>query len=131
VDEVTFLTFDEVLALHTDQLSRYGGRDGILDPNVVKSAIAQARVTMFGQYLHSDIAEMAAAYLCHFAAAQGFVDGNKRTGAVCALVFLERNGYTVDCTEDEFYDVTMGVANHLIDKLSLGNWIRERLLPIA
>jgi death-on-curing protein len=45
---------------------------------------------------------MAAAYLFHPAKNHPFVDGNKRTGAVAALVFLELNGYDFDCPEDNF-----------------------------
>ena len=73
---------------------------------------------------------MTAAYLFHFAAAQGFVDGNKRTGAVCATTFLALNGYDLDCTDDELYDVTMEVANHRLEKGPLGDWIRERIAPV-
>ena len=131
MDDIRFLALDEVLGLHSRQLARYGGRDGILDANLVQSALAQPQAAMFGEYLHEDIAAMAAAYLFHFAGAQGFVDGNKRTGTVCATVFLEINGYELDCTDDELYDVTMNVANHQVDKASLAQWIRERLAPIS
>ena len=81
---ITFLTFDEVLQIHRRHLDVYGGRDGFIDRSIVESATAQPQASMFGQYLHEDIAHMAAAYLFHFAAAQGFVDGNKSTAAgVC------------------------------------------------
>ena len=129
MDAIRFLTLDDVLGLHRRQLARYGGRDGILDQNVVESALAQPQATMFGNYLHEDVAAMAAAYLFHFAAAQGFIDGNKRTGAVCATTFLGMNGYEIDCTDDELYEVTMEVANHRLEKAPLGDWIRDRLVP--
>jgi death-on-curing protein len=129
VDEITFLTIDDLLELHSDQLARYGGMDGILDRNVVESALAQPQATMFGEFLHTDIAEMAAPYLFHFAAAQGFVDGNKRTAAVAAAVFLARNGYRLNCADDELYDVTIAVANNTLQKPSIGDWIRERIVP--
>src|SRR5688500_12168877 len=82
---------------------------------------------MCGEYLHSDIAEMAAAYLFHFAAAQGFVDGNKRTAVVTTVEFLGRNGYILNCSDMEIYDVTMGVANHRLDKAAAADWIRGHL----
>jgi prophage maintenance system killer protein len=44
-----------------------------------------------------NIPMMAAAYLFHFAASQGFIDGNKRTGAATATEFLARNGYMLSC----------------------------------
>jgi death-on-curing protein len=61
VDEITFLTMDDVVELHSDQLARYGGMDGFVDRNVVESALAQPHATMFGEFLHADIVEMAAA----------------------------------------------------------------------
>ena len=130
MDEIRFLTLEEVLGLHSRQLARYGGRDGILDRNVVESALAQPQAAMFGAYLHEDVAAMAAAYLYHSAAAQGFVDGNKRTGTVCAATFLALNGYDLDCTEDELYDVAMEVANHRLEKAPLADWIRDHLIPL-
>jgi death-on-curing protein len=47
---------------------------------------------MFGEFLHRDIFEIAAAYLYPLVQNHPFVDGNKRAGAVAALVFLELNG---------------------------------------
>ena len=85
---------------------------------------------MFGEYLHPDIAAMAAAYLFHFAAAQGFVDGNKRTGAATATEFLARNGYMLACPWEELYEVTMQAANHAIAKEQIADWVVERLSPI-
>jgi death on curing protein len=130
VDNIDFLNFEDVEELHAEQLAAYGGREGILDENMVRSAVAMPQASMFGRYLHKDIAEMAAAYLFHFAAAQGFVDGNKRTGVVAAVEFLGRNGLMINATNDEMYDTTMGVANHQMSKEQLGDWLRPRLVPV-
>ncbi len=129
MDEITFLTLDDVLELHSDQLARYGGNEGFIDRNVVESALAQPLARMFGEYLHTDLPEMAAAYLFHFAASQGFADGNKRTAAVCAGVFLARNGYRLGCTDEELYEVTIQVANKRMLKPQIRDWIASRLLP--
>lgn len=129
MEEINFLSIDDILEIHRRQLDLYGGLDGFNDRNVVESAAAQARASMFGQYLHEDLAEMAAAYLFHFAASQGFTDGNKRTAAACATVFLGRNGYELDCTDDELYELTMAVANNAMGKAEAGDWIRDRLVP--
>jgi len=131
MDDITFLSLDDVIEVHRRQLDLYGGSDGFIDRNVVESAAAQPAMSMFGQYLHEDVAEMAAAYLFHFAAAQGFVDGNKRTAAGCATVFLGRNGYELGCTEDDLYELTMAIANGRMSKEEAGDWIRDRLAPAA
>src|SRR5213075_2599994 len=127
---INFLSLQDVLDIHDDQLKRQGGRAGFIDKNVVESAVAQPQAKMFGQYLHQDIPAMAAAYLFHFAASQGFADGNKRTGAASATEFLARNGYMLSCAWEELYDVTMRVANHLMDKEQIADWILDRLVAI-
>ena len=56
-----FLTFDEVLEIHRDQIARYGGAQGIRDLGLLQSALAQPAVMFAGQFLHADLFEMAAA----------------------------------------------------------------------
>lgn len=129
MDPIEFLTLADIQEIHSDQLARYGGADGFIDSNIVESALAQPQAGMFGQYLHADIAEMAAAYLFHFAAAQGFIDGNKRTAAASAGVFLARNGYRLNCSDDDLYELTIAVATNQIQTPAIGDWIRERLIP--
>lgn len=129
MDEIIFLMMEAVMDIHRKQLEVFGGQDGFLDRGVVESAIAQPRQTMFGEYLHQDIAHMAAAYLFHLATTQGFLDGNKRTALVCAETFLKLNGYTVDVSNTEMYELTLRVANNQTDKEQLAQWIRERMKP--
>ncbi len=127
---ITFLSMEHLLQIHADQLAKYGGLDGFIDQNVVASALTQPSAKMFGEYLHSDIACMAAAYLFHFCASQGFVDGNKRTGAACTVDFLAMNGYLLHCTSTELYEVSFSVANNGMNKEEIADWIRERLEPV-
>ena len=61
--DIRFLSLTEVVEIHQDQLSRYGGADGIRDINLLISAVAMPQATYDGVYLHQDIHEMAAAYL--------------------------------------------------------------------
>ena len=130
MDEITFLTWDEVLELHREQLETFGGQDGFIDRGVVESAIAQPKQTMFGEYLHDDIAHMAAAYLFHLATTQGFLDGNKRIALWCALTFLRINGYKISVTPLEMYELTLNVANNQMNKAQLADWFRERMTPM-
>ena len=74
-----FLTLDEVLEIHRDQIERYGGAAGIRDLGLLQSALAQPSATFGGQYLHADLHEMAAAYLYHLVQNHPFLDGNKST----------------------------------------------------
>lgn len=129
MDVIQFLTYEDVLVIHDRQLATYGGAAGIVDEGVVRAALAAPSHTFDGQYLHEDLAAMAAAYLFSFAASQGFADGNKRTAIACAYRFVAVNGYDLDCTWEDVYDVTMRVANRLLDKAGAAEWVRERIVP--
>lgn len=70
------LTLEEVLELHQDMIERYGGSDSVRDRGLLASAIAAPQAGFGGEYLRSDIYQMAAAYLFHITKNQPFVDGN-------------------------------------------------------
>ena len=76
----TYLTLQEALVLHDDQLKRYGGFPGIRDMGLLLSALAMPQAGFGGTMLHGTLAEQAAAYLFHLTQNQAFVDGNKRGG---------------------------------------------------
>jgi death on curing protein len=80
-----FLDLEEVLEIHALQLDEFGGIAGVRDRGLLESAVEQARATAFGELLHADLFEMAAAYLFHIVKHHAFLDGNKRTALVTAL----------------------------------------------
>ena len=106
-----FLTLSEVVEIHKNQIECYGGREGIRDIFLLTSAIGILESTFEGQYLHSDIFEMAVAYAYHICMNHPFVDGNKRTGLTAALVFLDFNGIEIEDPEDILYKTVMKVAS--------------------
>jgi death-on-curing protein len=61
VDDVIFLNLNDVLRIHADMIAAYGGDEAVLDIGLVESAIAQPHASFGGNYLHKDIASMAAA----------------------------------------------------------------------
>lgn len=121
----TFLSLAEVLEIHKDQVARYGGAPGIRDIELLKSATGMPSATYGGQFLHTDIYEMAAAYLFHLVKNHPFVDGNKRVGAVAALVFLALNGFDFDASEDDFAEMVLSVARSERDKTDVAVFIRR------
>ena len=74
-----FLVIDDVLDIHERQLAQFGGGGGIRDRGLLESAVAAPQASFGGEWLHSDIFEMAAAYAFHIAENQPFIDGNKGT----------------------------------------------------
>jgi death-on-curing protein len=78
--EIVFLSFAEVIEIHQDQIHRYGGESGLRDMELLKSALGMPSATFGGQFLHTDIYEMAAAYLFHLVQNHPFVDGISESG---------------------------------------------------
>jgi death on curing protein len=125
----TFLSLAEVLEIHKDQVARYGGDPGIRDIELLKSALGMPSATYGGQFLHTDIYEMAAVYLFHLLKNHPFVDGNKRTGAVAAIVFLALNGFDFDASEDDFAEIVLAVARGELDKADVTVFMRRFARP--
>lgn len=86
------------------------------DVGLLESALAQPGAMFGGAYLHPGLAEMAAAYLYHLVQNHPFVDGNKRVGAVAALVFLRLGGADVMASNEELEAMVMAVARAEADK---------------
>ncbi len=120
-----FLSLDEILAIHKDQISRYGGREGVHDWGLLQSAIAMPMASFAGQSLHSDLYEMAAAYLFHLVQNHPFVDGNKRVGAAAAYVFLALNNVRVTADPADFEELVMSVARGETSKSSVAGFFRD------
>jgi len=120
-----FLTLDEILSLHEDQISRYGGSGGVRDPGLLQSAIGTVMATFGGSFLHGSLFEMAAAYLFHICRNHPFIDGNKRTAVAAALTFLEMNGVEIDAGETGFYDLVIGVAEGKVTKAAVAVFFEE------
>lgn len=119
-----FLTLDEVLGIHADQIRRYGGGSGLRDLGLLQSALAMPETTFDDQFLHGTVFEMAAAYLFHVARNHPFVDGNKRTALMCAHVFLGLNGHRLEAQAEALYEIVDGVAAGSVDKAELSVFLR-------
>ena len=127
--EPSFLTLLEILEIHADQIERYGGSTGIRDAGLLESAIAMPSAAFGDKYLHSDLFDMAAAYLFHIAMNHPFIDGNKRAGAAAALVFLAINGVEIDAEEDAFERAVISVAEGRWDKTAIAAFLRDNARP--
>lgn len=119
-----------MLESHAEQIANYGGETGIRDVGLLESALAQPEMQFDGQYLHTDLFEMAAAYLYHIVLNHPFLDGNKRVGLEAALVFLEINGQTIHATDDELVDLTLRTAQSLTTKAEIAEFFRSHASPI-
>lgn len=124
--EPKFLTLDEVHYLHDESLLRFGGLEGVGNPGLIESALGSAQNAYW--YGQGDLFDIAAAYAFHIAESQAFTDGNKRTGAASALVFLMRNGVDAPVDDGSIYDALIAIAKHQLDKPGLASVIRDYCL---
>ena len=123
--EPDFLSVEDVVQMHDEQIAAYGGATGVSDQGLLESAVAMPRASFGEAYLHEDLAHMAAAYAFHIAQNQPFFDGNKRTGLVAALVFLDLNGITVLDPQEKLYDAMIAIAERRMDKDGLAELLRK------
>ncbi len=126
MEEPRWITEPTLLAIHAQQIERYGGTHGVLDKNVVLSALSRA-MHRWAYDSSLDLPDLAAAYWVGFARSQGFNDGNKRTGLACALVFLAVNGAALHAPGPELYALTMAVATAQADDSTVAAYVRNRL----
>ncbi len=126
--EPEFLTLEDVLDIHARQIARFGGAEGIRDRGLLESAVAAPQASFGGQLLHSDLFEIAAAYAFHIAENQPFIDGNKRTGLLSAIVFLDINGVSINYPDPRLYNAMIDIAEKKLDKRGLANLFREIFL---
>jgi len=126
-----FLTLDEVLALHADQLARYGGDPGLRDLGLLESALATPRATFGREFLHGSLPEMAAAYLFHLVGNHPFVDGNKRIGLAAAIAFLGLNGLWLVTEPEPLAELVLRIARGEASKAEVAEYVRARVVEEA
>lgn len=123
--EPLFLTLAEVIEVHADQISRYGGQGGVRDIGLLESALAQPEASFAGEWLHEDLHEMAAAYAYHVCQHHPFVDGNKRTALACALIFLELHGIAIHDPKGLLKDALLDITAGKTDKKAFARLLRR------
>ena len=127
--EPAFLTLDEVLAIQAEQIERYGGTEGLRDSGLLESALAMPAATYGGEFLHSTLFEMAAAYLFHLCNNHPFLDGNKRTALAACLAFLWLNDLEVAADPDEIAELVLDVADRGLGKAQVAVYLEKHARP--
>ena len=120
-----FIPEELVLTLHADLLQRYGGEPGLRDRGLLDSALAQPKMTFSGKEVHKTVFDKAAAYGFHVCSNHPFIDGNKRASLVLMDVFLQKNGWEIQASEEETYSMMMSLASGKLSKARLSIWLKE------
>jgi death on curing protein len=120
-----YLLPEQVLFIHSRLIDETGGSHGIRDLGLLQSAVARPRATFGGKELYHDIFQKAAAMMESLIKNHPFIDGNKRTAITSAAVFLQRNGYFLETTQEEVEQITIKVATDEISIQDVVKWFKK------
>lgn len=121
-----YITYQYVLEIHDLLVDEYGRRKGILNEGLLKSALEMPKARFNGKDLHRTIFDKTAAYLFHIIQNRPFVDGNKRTASMTAMVFFASNckkGFTI--LDAEYQELILRVAQGIVTKKEIAKFFRS------
>jgi death on curing protein len=110
------LTVANVLEIHAEAISQFGGSTGIREMALLESAVAAPQASFGGESVYNDLIEVAAAYLFFICRNHPFVDGNKRAALGACIVFLRLNGIEPQSDGQPWEDLTLEVAASSLDR---------------
>jgi death on curing protein len=116
----------DALTIHERLLGLHGGGGGLRDDRLLKSALARPRQ----HYAYGDAADilaMAALYTAGIVRNHPFVDGNKRTGFVVGILFLELNGHRFTASEEAAAQAVLGLAAGTLDEAGFAAFLRAHV----
>ncbi len=114
------------LAIHARLLALHGGAPGLRDEALLQSALARPR-QLFTYAESPDLVQMAAACISGVVRNHPFVDGNKRTGFVLGVLFLEMNGCRFTTTEEDATRAVLDLAAGLLDEEGFSAWLANHV----
>jgi death-on-curing protein len=116
----------DALALHDRLLALDGGAGGVREPDLLSSALARPQ-QIYACGDRPDSVDMAAAYTVGIIRNHPFVDGNKRTGFVVGVLFLEMNGYLFTATEEGSAEAVLSLAAGSLDEIGFSAWMHANV----
>jgi death-on-curing protein len=121
--EPIWIETQEALLLHARLLALHGGASGLRDEGLLQSALARPQ-QMYAYAEKSDMIEMASACTAGIVGNHPFVDGNKRTGFVVGVLFLELNGFRFTATEEDATQAVVELAAATLDEEGYAAFLR-------
>lgn len=128
--DVLYLTLEQVVAIHDNQIEKYGGSHGIRDLGLLESAVYRIQASFGGRDLYPTLFDKAGALLQSLVLNHAFIDGNKRTGTVCCLLMLELNGYRLAVSEKKLLVEVVAVRQKKVSAESVSSWLKKHSTKI-
>lgn len=105
-----YLTIEQVIDLHDEAISLYGGLSGIRDIGSLTSSVECPKMECFGEEMYKGLSQKAASYFYFIIKNHPFNDANKRTAFISSLVFLEMNDVDLDFEGDKLENLAIETA---------------------
>jgi death on curing protein len=125
MNAIEFLTLPDLLQIHFDQIEKFGGSAETTDYALLNSVILLPKASVEGRFTCKFPYEMASEYLYQIAANRPFVDGNCRTAAVAALLFLEWNEIQIEADPGKLAALTLAVASGKAGKAEIVEFLEK------
>ncbi|OGE32068.1 hypothetical protein A2631_03040 [Candidatus Daviesbacteria bacterium RIFCSPHIGHO2_01_FULL_44_29] len=120
-----YLTLEEILVIHQDQIDRYGGSHGLRDLTLLESAAYRPQTTFGNEELYPSLFNKAASLMHSIILNHPFLEGNKRTGMVGGIVFLEKNSLSLEVSQKELVMVALKIATKEWDIKAIAEWMQD------
>ena len=121
------IDINEVLVIYEILIEEFGGIKGVRDRNLLESSIHRPFSTFDGQDLYKTPIDKAAALLESIVVNHPFLDGNKRTGYTLMRLTLLQFNMDIDASQDNKYELVIGVAEGPITFDQIKRWIEKNL----
>lgn len=128
-DDCVHLTIEIVREIHSEAVGKFGGLPGVRDENLLASAVLAPQSTFGGKSPYADLVEVAAAYLFYICGNHPFLDGNKRTAMMAAIVFLRLNGLEPLPDSENWEQLMLDVAASKVDREATTRRLRKLVKP--
>lgn len=121
-----YLTLQDLELIHMQIIDASGGSQGVRDRGRLEAALAAVKQEVFGEELYPTIFEKAAVLMRGIIADHPYIDGNKRSGTISALVLLNLNGVdTSNLKDKELEDFAVQVAVEKLDIPKIAEWLQK------
>jgi death-on-curing protein len=119
------ITKERAVRLHEKMAAATGGAVGLREAGLLESALETAFGSFGGVAFYPTLEEKAARLGHSLVANHPFVDGNKRIGLYIMFIFLQVNGFALNCTDDEVVNLGLSLADGSVDYGALVAWLHR------
>lgn len=128
-NDCVHLTIEIVRAIHAEALQQFGGLQGVRDENLLASAVLTPQSIFGGKSPYADLVEIAGAYVFYLCRNHPFLDGNKRTAMMAAIIFLRLNGIEPAPDSEQWEKLILDLAGSELDRDQTTKRLRRLLKP--